>query len=135
MAGRRRRGRWRVSCSIRSTVHGGRWICRPPGLALRLRPYLYLRRTRRLIPGVIRALDRVLASFRRQWHRRNKPFGFETIQVRLGGQRQRWLEMGTRLDELLAGAAQSMPELDERPPTPSAWTHLAWRYLAVSGIP
>ncbi len=93
-----------------------------------------IKNVRRMIPDVVKTLDKLLESFRRQWRRRNKPAGFETIQIRLGGQRLRWLELAERLDELTDGRATSLPELDERPDTPSAWTHVAWRYLAVSGI-
>jgi hypothetical protein len=82
----------------------------------------------------LRALDTVLDSFRRQWHRRNKPFGFETIQYRLGGERQRFLELGDRLGELISGKVESIPEFDEHARRPAKWTHAAWRYLSVSGI-
>lgn len=94
-----------------------------------------LRRVRQRTPALVASLDRVLASFRRQWYRRNKPFGFETLQYRLGGERQRYLELSARLGELLAGHAQGIAEFDEQARKPSAWTHAAWRFLAVSGIP
>lgn len=93
-----------------------------------------LRRVRNDIPSVVRDLDAVLESFRRQWHRRNKPFGFETIQVRLGGQKERFRELSVRLGELICGRVSEMPEFEERARRPSVWTHTAWRYLAVSGI-
>jgi hypothetical protein len=92
-----------------------------------------LRRVRARLPAVLGALDELLASFRRQWHRRNKPFGFETIQYRLGGERQRYLELSQRLGEVIAGQATDIPEWDEHPRHPSRWTHAAWRYLTVSG--
>lgn len=52
-------------------------------------------------------------TFRRQWYRRNKPFGFEVIQIRLGGQRARFLEVSRRLEELIEGTLDTIPELDE----------------------
>ncbi len=57
--------------------------------------------------------EEVAQAFRRQWLRRNKPFGLETIQIRLGGLRQRYLEAGRRLQELLDGVRTSIPELEE----------------------
>ncbi len=72
-------------------------------------------------------------TFRRQWMRRNKPNGFETIQIRLGGQRQRWLELAARLEELVEGRIGAIPELDE---TPSSPVNLLsrWRDVAGGGI-
>jgi len=52
-------------------------------------------------------------SFRRQWMARNKPHGLETIQLRLGGLRERYLEIGRLLGELLEGERSAIPELDE----------------------
>jgi hypothetical protein len=83
------------------------------------------------IRPAIRALDTLLESFRRQWMRRNKPFGFETIQYRLGGQKQRLLELTRRLDE--RGAADGViAELTPRGNS-AGYTPLAWSHVAVSG--
>jgi hypothetical protein len=65
--------------------------------------------TGRLV-GLVEAAER---TFRRQWHRRNKPCGLETIQIRLGGLRQRYLETGRLLRELLGGAHTTIAELEE----------------------
>jgi hexosaminidase len=81
-----------------------------------------------------RALEKLMESFRRQWHRRNKPFGLETIQIRFGGQLERFRELDRRLEDLAAGRLASVPEFEEQPSTDSAYTHVAWRYLAVSGL-
>ena len=89
---------------------------------------------RKEVKSALRSLDALHASFRRQWHRRNKPFGFETIQIRLGGQRQRLLELDTRLAALLDGDHGALPEFDETPTTAMAWASDQWRRLAAAGI-
>ena len=78
--------------------------------------------------------DAVLESFRRQWYNRNRPQGFEVIQIRLAGQRERYRELGKRLMELLSGTIDSIPELEELPSGPAHKGH-SWRSLAsASGI-
>jgi len=57
--------------------------------------------------------EAVQESFRRQWMARNKPYGLETIQLRLGGLRERYLEIGRLFGELLEGKRSAIPELDE----------------------
>ena len=52
------------------------------------------------------------ASFRKNWMRRNKPFGYEVIQIRLAGLCARYEELETRLGEYLAGTVATIPELD-----------------------
>lgn len=84
------------------------------------------------IKPVVRALDQLLASFRRQWFRRNKPQGFEPIQVKLGGQKQRYAELALRLEELAAGKITNIPELDEHPATPMP-TPWGWNDLTTAG--
>jgi hypothetical protein len=89
---------------------------------------------RKQVKRTSRALERLMESFRRQWHRRNKPFGLETIQVRFGGQLERFRELDRRLADVVEGRLESLPEFGEQPSVPSAYTHVAWRYLAVSGL-
>ena len=97
------------------------------------RAYTTRRRTelaavRRQVPVVIRSIDDLLASFRRQWFRRNKPQGFEVIQVRLGALKQRYLELAQRLAELSAGQITRIPELEETAGAARRWWQ--WRHLA-----
>jgi len=66
------------------------------------------------VAGVIGDLRRFAEAFRTQWLRRNKPFGLDVIQVRIGGQIARWEELGVRLEELLSGKVTSIPELEVR---------------------
>ncbi|MFB3881754.1 MAG: family 20 glycosylhydrolase [Armatimonadota bacterium] len=64
----------------------------------------------RRLAELVEALE---ATFRRQWLGRNKAFGMEAIQVRLGGLRQRYLEVSRLLAELAEGSRAAIPELDE----------------------
>ncbi len=81
------------------------------------------------VKPVVRVLDKLAESFREQWYRRNKPQGFETIQLRLGGQRARWLELERRLAK-----KEPLPELQERPKRGLSRTPTHWRGLAGAGI-
>ena len=70
------------------------------------------------------------ASWRRGWMRRNKPQGYEVIQLRMAQQASRHRELGRRVDEWLTGVVTAIPELDERPRTPAKGMGGGWRYLA-----
>jgi hexosaminidase len=52
-------------------------------------------------------------TFRRQWMSRNKPFGFEVVQARMGALKHRILEVARRVGELVKGRVENIPELDE----------------------
>jgi len=92
-----------------------------------------LRRRLQEIPALTAGLDAVLTSFRRQWFRRNKPQGFETLQIRLGGQKERYRELGQRLRDLLDGRADHIPELDETPAKPAGILG-RWKDVMASSI-
>ncbi len=66
----------------------------------------------KLIPEVLANLRDFASSFRAQWLRRNKPFGLEFMQTIFGGMAARWEEAALRLEEFLAGRADSIPELE-----------------------
>lgn len=72
-------------------------------------------------------------TFRRQWYRRNKTNGFETIQNRIGARKQRWAELAQRLEELREGKVANIPELDEHL-TEQVTIHSRWADIATSGI-
>ena len=91
-----------------------------------------LRRIAGTVPAVVDLIDKTLASFRRQWYRRNKPFGFEVIQIRLAGQRERFCELRRRVDELLAGQVDAIPELDEVADAPGA-SKFTWQGVVTGG--
>ena len=78
-------------------------------------------------------IDRLEQSWRRGWMRRNKPNGYEVLQLRLAQQAMRHRELARRVNELLDGAVASIPELDERP----AHSHGiggGWRFLASGSV-
>jgi hypothetical protein len=70
------------------------------------------------VPEMNAAVEKVAESFRRQWLRRNKPFGLEIMQVRFAGQIARWNEVAVRIGELLSGAVSDIPELEIRVDNP-----------------
>lgn len=68
------------------------------------------------VAKLLAALD---ASYRRMWLRRNKPFGLEVVQVRVAGLIRRHLEVADRVQELVEGRVESIPELEDVPDVPS----------------
>jgi hexosaminidase len=64
------------------------------------------------VPLILTAVDELQKSFRRQWLRRNKPFGMEVVQIRFGAMTVRYKETAQRIQELLEGKIDSIPELD-----------------------
>ena len=64
------------------------------------------------IPETIAALDTMTTLFRRQWLRRNKPFGLEVMQIRFAGQSARLKETALRITELQDGKINSIPEIE-----------------------
>jgi hypothetical protein len=62
--------------------------------------------------------ETIAESFREMWLSRNKPFGMEVMQVRLAGLRERYHELAVRLEELVGGRRESIPELEEKPTKP-----------------
>jgi len=72
-----------------------------------------LTKIRDSIPDMMDMTDSLLASYRNHWMERYKPFGFEFIQIRLGGQKERFRELQKRLGELISGTVSSIPELEE----------------------
>ena len=71
-----------------------------------------------MVPEVIAAFEAVDATFRRQWMRRNKPFGLEIMQIRFAGQIARYKEAARRIGELLEGTVDSIPELEVKVENP-----------------
>lgn len=64
------------------------------------------------IPALVASFDDFTLHFRAQWLANAKPFGLETMQHRMGGQRERLLEAARRIDEFLAGKIDRIPELE-----------------------
>lgn len=60
------------------------------------------------------ATEQVILSFRRQWMKRNKPFGMHVTQIRFAGLAERFREVSRRIKE-----STSFPELDiDQSPVP-----------------
>lgn len=66
------------------------------------------------IPALIGSLDAFYRTFRTQWMKHNKPFGFEVHTIRIGGLRQRILDTAETLERYLNGEISGISELEER---------------------
>ena len=66
------------------------------------------------IPQLLGKLDRFYQDFRKQWMSENKAFGFEVQSLRIGGLRQRILEVQQRLEEYLSGEIAEIDELEKQ---------------------
>lgn len=87
------------------------------------------------VPRLVGLTEELEATFRRQWLRRNKPFGLEVIQVRLGGLRHRFIETGRLLRELIEGTRDTIPELEvglSLPPNALASLYASNRYRGLA---
>ena len=82
---------------------------------------------------VARLFERLEESWRRGWMRRNKPHGYEVIQMRLAQQAIRHRELARRIDELLTGSVTTIPELDDRPAEVKGMGG-GWRPLASGSV-
>ncbi len=63
------------------------------------------------IPACREAVRAYADSMRAYWIERHTPFGLEVLQIRLGGQIERWNECERRLDAYIAGTVTNIPEL------------------------
>ena len=70
------------------------------------------------IPVAAEKLDVFTRAFRETWFEENKPFGFSTQDVRLGGLRARLLAAAERIGKYLSGEEENIPELEE----PRLWS-------------
>jgi len=59
--------------------------------------------------------DQTEAVWRRSWMRRNKPEGYEVLQIRLATIARRLRETATRIEEFIEGETSCIPELENRP--------------------
>ena len=82
---------------------------------------------------VATACERLETSWRRGWMRRNKPQGYEVLQLRLAQQAIRHREVARRIEELLSGTVTAIPELDERMPEAHGMGG-GWRFLASGSV-
>ena len=61
---------------------------------------------------IVADLDVFTADFRTQWDTENKPFGFETQELRIGGLRARMLSAKERVRAYLNGTCECIEELE-----------------------
>lgn len=94
------------------------------------------------IPQLLDKLDRFYQDFRKQWMSENKAFGFEVQSLRIGGLRQRILEVQQRMEEYLSGELAEIDEL-EKPVLPFAYCEGAdvttldynrWNYIVTTAV-
>ena len=94
------------------------------------------------IPQLLEKMDRFYQDFRKQWMSENKAFGFEVQSLRIGGLRQRILEVQQRMEEYLSGELAEIDEL-EKPILPFAYCEGAdvttldynrWNYIVTTAV-
>lgn len=66
-----------------------------------------------IIPEATKMLNKFSESLRNQWYSENKTFGFEVIQIRLGGIKERLIETMRRVNDYLTGKVDSIEELQQ----------------------
>ena len=84
------------------------------------------------IPALIGQYEALTESFRRQWMKCFKPFGFEVIQIRQAGQVARLQELKRRIAELIDGNISDIPELLDHPEIKEPAWALNYRRCATS---
>ena len=66
------------------------------------------------IPRVVRSMRALMVAHGEIWREERKPFGFEVLQARYGGQLVRLEEMKKRIDSYLSGRDREIEEFEER---------------------
>ncbi len=67
-----------------------------------------------VIPELITRLDAFYEAFKKQWMFENKSFGFEVQTIRIGGLKQRLLDIQSELLDYLGGNLQVIQELETK---------------------
>ncbi|WP_026493250.1 beta-N-acetylhexosaminidase [Butyrivibrio sp. XPD2002] len=90
-------------------------------LGIRLRDAYQNRKTDTLtdicnnvIPELIKRLDAFYEAFKSQWMLENKSFGFEVQTIRIGGLKQRLIDIQSYLEDYLSGKLQTIEELETK---------------------
>ena len=65
------------------------------------------------LPLLVKRLDVFSSKLHKQWHRENKPHGFDVQDLRLGGLKERLRVTSQKLNAYLAGSLDSIEELNE----------------------
>jgi hypothetical protein len=63
------------------------------------------------VPEIIKLIEKLNISFRKQWMRSYKPYGLELMQIRLAGLCERYRETGRRITAYLSGESDSIDEI------------------------
>ncbi len=66
------------------------------------------------IPTIIKDLETYLLTIRNEWNHDNKSFGFEVIELRIGGLKERLRSTQTTLIQYLNGAIDKIERLEEK---------------------
>ena len=64
------------------------------------------------IPAALHSLQAFAAAFKKQWFSENKAFGYEVIDIRLGGLRSRLETAACRMQAYLSGEIDGIEELE-----------------------
>ena len=73
------------------------------------------------IPELIKHVDDYYDRFKKQWYAENKPYGFEIQTIRIGGLKQRLLDVSDIIDRYLIGETAEIEELEAK--------HLPFNYF------
>lgn len=65
------------------------------------------------VRAALKRLDRFISIYRKAWYIENKTFGFDVSENRLGGQKQRLIEVQKRIEELAEGKIDRIEELEQ----------------------
>ena len=84
----------------------------------------------RYIPELLDTLDALLDSFRLEWMRSYKTWGFEVVQIKIAGLAERYRELSRRIEELLDGTASEIAELEINPQTRGDIWETRYRMIA-----
>lgn len=94
------------------------------------------------LPRIVSALNEFHAASRAEWLSRNKPFGFEILDIRMGGLLERVRYAGIRLADYLDGKTERLEELEavrlpynpvDDPEEPSTYQHI-WARGVSNGV-
>jgi hypothetical protein len=73
------------------------------------------------IPELVKQVDDYYDRFKKQWYMENKPYGFEVQTIRIGGLKQRLLDVSDIIDRYINGETAEIEELEVK--------HLPFNYF------
>jgi hexosaminidase len=87
-----------------------------------------------MVPELQQLMENFGSNFRRQWLRRNKPFGMEGFQIRIGAMKERSAEAARRIHEYLDGTICRIEEVDARRSDLNAEPLMYFYWLATGSV-